>query len=143
MVLLGMVLRYIQESRADKAAEKLKRWSARPPRVMPAMKRLEIPLKELVPGDIVFFQRATWFPVMCDCYRRRIYSLTRLAHRRVPAGREITGGYFRRDIKSARDAEPRFLGTNVESGTGQAVVVQTGSGPTLVRWPVASLVNAK
>ena len=53
MVLLGIVLRYFQESRADSAAEKLKAMVSTTATVMRDGKRQEIELKNLVPGDIV------------------------------------------------------------------------------------------
>jgi magnesium-transporting ATPase (P-type) len=53
MVLLGIVLRYFQESRADEAAAKLKAMVSTTATVVRDGQRWEIPLQELVPGDII------------------------------------------------------------------------------------------
>ena len=53
MVLLGIVLRYVQESRADSAAARLKAMVSTTATVVREGKRQEIPLQDLVPGDIV------------------------------------------------------------------------------------------
>jgi Mg2+-importing ATPase len=53
MVILGVLLRFVQEARADAAAEKLKAMINVTATVVRAGKEEEIPLKQLVPGDVV------------------------------------------------------------------------------------------
>ncbi len=53
MVLLGVVLRFYQEMRADNAAEKLKAMVSSTATVVRDGKESEVPLKLLVPGDII------------------------------------------------------------------------------------------
>src|SRR5579863_1065727 len=53
MVLLGVVLRYAQEMRADKAAEKLRAMVSTHATVCRDGKDIELPLKMIVPGDII------------------------------------------------------------------------------------------
>ena len=53
MVLLGIVLRFFQEMRADNAAEKLKAMVSTTATVVRDGKDTEVPLKMLVPGDII------------------------------------------------------------------------------------------
>jgi len=62
MVLLGMVLRYVQESRADSAAAKLKAMVSTTATVMRDGKRQEIALKDVVPGDIVLLSAGDMSP---------------------------------------------------------------------------------
>ena len=62
MVLLGIVLRYVQESRADTAAEKLKAMVSTTATVVRDGQRKEISLKELVPGDIVHLSAGDMVP---------------------------------------------------------------------------------
>ncbi len=57
MVVLGIVLRYVQESRADNAAEQLKAMVSTTTTVIREGQRKEISLEELVPGDIVASQQ--------------------------------------------------------------------------------------
>src|SRR5579872_2961324 len=53
MVVLGIVLRYVQEMRADKAAEKLRAMVSTHATVCRDGKDMELPLKMIVPGDII------------------------------------------------------------------------------------------
>ena len=53
MVVLGVVLRFFQEMRADNAAEKLKAMVSNTATLVRDGKEAEVPLKMLVPGDII------------------------------------------------------------------------------------------
>ena len=53
MVVLGVVLRFFQEMRADNAAEKLKAMVSNKATLVRDGKEAEVPLKMLVPGDII------------------------------------------------------------------------------------------
>ncbi len=53
MVILGVVLRFYQEIRADNAAEKLKAMVSNTATLVRDGKEAELPLKLLVPGDII------------------------------------------------------------------------------------------
>jgi len=53
MLVLGVALRFVQESRADAAAAKLKAMISVTATVVREGREEEIPLKQLVPGDIV------------------------------------------------------------------------------------------
>ena len=53
MVVLGVVLRFFQEMRADNAAEKLKAMVSNTATIVRDGKEAEVPLKMLVPGDII------------------------------------------------------------------------------------------
>ena len=53
MVVLGVVLRFFQEMRADHAAEKLQAMVSNTATLVREGKELELPLKMLVPGDII------------------------------------------------------------------------------------------
>lgn len=53
MVILGIVLRFVQEMRADNAAEKLAAMVSNTATIVRDGKEQEVPLKMLVPGDIV------------------------------------------------------------------------------------------
>ncbi len=71
MVLLGIVLRYFQESRADDAAAKLKAMVSTTATVVRDGQQQEIPLQELVPGDVIHLQQETWCRLMYACLRLR------------------------------------------------------------------------
>jgi Mg2+-importing ATPase len=73
MVLLGIVLRYVQESRADSAAEKLKAMVSTTATASARKYRS----KNWSRGISSTFRLAIWFPAMCACYQPRTCSLTR------------------------------------------------------------------
>ncbi len=129
MVLLGIVLRYLQESRADSAAEKLKAMVSTTATVVRNGQRREISLKELVPGDIVHLSAGDMVPADVRLLSAKDLFLNQAAltgesmpveKLAAPVGNEAGNPLEMSDIC--------FLGSNIESGAGQAVVVQTGSG---------------
>ena len=77
MVLLGIVLRYFQESRVDSAAEKLKAMVSTTATVMRDGKRQEIELKNLVPGDIVLLSAGDMSPADVRLLSARDFFLIR------------------------------------------------------------------
>ena len=62
MVLLGVMLRFVQETRADNAAAKLKAMISVTATVVRDLQQREIPLRELVPGDIVKLSSGDMIP---------------------------------------------------------------------------------
>ena len=128
MVVLGIVLRYVQESRADNAAEKLKAMVSTTATVIRESHHEEIPLKELVPGDIVSLSAGDMIPADVRVLSAKDLFINQAA---------LTGEALPVEKNPAVVAETVlnplemtnlcFLGSNIESGTGTAVVVQTGS----------------
>src|SRR5215475_4574926 len=62
MVLLGVMLRFVQETRADNAAAKLKAMISVTATVVRDLQQKEIPLRDLVPGDIVKLSSGDMIP---------------------------------------------------------------------------------
>ena len=62
MVVLGIVLRYVQESRADNAAAKLKAMVTTTATVLRAGEKEEVQLSQIVPGDIVLLSVGDMVP---------------------------------------------------------------------------------
>jgi Mg2+-importing ATPase len=62
MVLLGIILRYFQESRADKAAEELQAMVSTTTTVIREGTHQEIALRELVPGDVATLSAGDMVP---------------------------------------------------------------------------------
>ncbi len=129
MVVLGIVLRYVQESRADNAAEKLKAMVSTTTSVLRDGKHQEIPLLDLVPGDIVTFSAGDMIPADVRILTAKDLFLNQAA---------LTGESMPVEKTPLALTEPNqnplempnicFLGSNIESGTGTAVVIQTGGG---------------
>ena len=62
MVALGMSLRFVQETRADNAAAKLKAMITVTATVVRDGQAKEIPLRDLVPGDVVKLSAGDMIP---------------------------------------------------------------------------------
>ncbi len=91
MVLLGIVLRYVQESRADSAAEKLKAMVSTTATVLRDGAHKEISLKELVPGDIVLLSAGDMVPADLRLLSAKDLFLNQGSfNRKVPSRRKIT-----------------------------------------------------
>ncbi len=127
MVVLGVSLRFVQEARADAAAAKLKAMIHVTATVIRDGKEKEIPLADLVPGDVVKLAAGDMIPADV-----RILSCKDLFLNQA----SLTGESF--PVEKFDAPEPVagksplelsnicFLGTSVESGSAVAVVVETG-----------------
>ncbi|NTV12325.1 MAG: magnesium-translocating P-type ATPase [Desulfobulbaceae bacterium] len=127
MVILGVVLRFSQEMRADHAAEKLQAMVSNTATVVRGGQEVEIPLKLLVPGDIVRLAAGDMVPADLRVLVAKDLFLNQTA---------LTGEALpvERTAAPAPDAEENpldlpnlcFLGSNVESGAATGVVITTG-----------------
>ncbi|MCE9549744.1 MAG: magnesium-translocating P-type ATPase [Betaproteobacteria bacterium] len=127
MVILGIVLRFVQEMRADNAAEKLKAMVSNTATLVRDGKETEVPLKMLVPGDIIRLAAGDMTPADVRVLSAKDLFLNQAA---------LTGESL--PVEKRADAAPAdvhnplelanicFLGTNVESGAATAVVICTG-----------------
>ena len=127
MVVLGVVLRFVQEARADDAATKLKAMITVTATVIREGKAREIPLAELVPGDVVKLSAGDMIPADLRVHSCKDLFVIQssLTGESLPAekfdAREENGNKSVSDFKNIC-----FLGTSVESGTATGVVVETG-----------------
>jgi len=149
MVLLSTVLRFAQESRSNKAAEKLKEMVSttatvlrRDPAELAAEdarkyfqailrpkppRRMEVPIKRLVPGDILALSAGDMLPADV-----RILSAKDLfVSQSAMTGESLPVEKFA-EHRGAASSNPleldnlAFMGTNVVSGSALAIVVTTG-----------------
>ena len=127
MVILGVVLRFFQEMRADHAAEKLQAMVSNTATIVRDGKEAEVSLKLLVPGDIVLLGAGDMVPADVRVLSAKDLFLNQMA---------LTGEALPLE-KKAGPAAPQvqnplelpnicFLGSNVESGSATAVVIHTG-----------------
>jgi Mg2+-importing ATPase len=127
MIVLSISLRFIQETRADKAAEKLKALIRTTATVIRNGKTNEILLKELVPGDIVELSAGDMVPADV----RLIESRDLFANQAALTGESLPVEKHAPAIVNKPCAvydlsNICFMGTNIASGTATAVVVTTG-----------------
>jgi magnesium-transporting ATPase (P-type) len=127
MVILGVALRFIQESKADSAAAKLKAMIKVTATVVRDGQAAEVSLQCLVPGDIVKLSAGDMIPGDVRVLSAKDLFIIQA----TLTGESLPVEKF--DTREARDnisplecGNLCFLGTSVESGTAQAVVVETG-----------------
>lgn len=143
MVVISGVLRFVQEYRSTQAAEKLKAMVSTTATVMrrdrlenPGQRR-EIPISELVPGDIIHLAAGDMIPadVRLLSSKDLFVSQAVLTGESLPVEKYDTLGsvvekgadIVVNDQVSFLDSPTIcFMGTNVVSGTAVAVVVATG-----------------
>ncbi len=128
MVILGLSLRFVQESRADTAAAKLKAMIRVTATVQRDGRAREIPLQELVPGDIVKLSAGDMIPgdVRLLTTKDLFVIQATLTGESLPV--EKTDAPDLRDkISPLERSNICFLGTSVESGSATAVLIATGA----------------
>jgi Mg2+-importing ATPase len=127
MVLLGVVLRFFQELRADNAAEKLRAMVSTTATVVRDGKDLEVPLKDLVPGDVVRLAAGDMVPADARVLAAKDLFVNQAALTGESLPVEKTPGAAGPEVKNPLELPNTcFLGSNVESGTATAVVIHTG-----------------
>ena len=126
IVLLNVILGFIQEFKAERAIEALRKLSAPKARVIREGKNCEIDAKEVVPGDVLVIEEGSF--ISADARLISIASLSidesSLTGESVPVSKVITPLAGKTEIGSRRDMV--FAGTVAARGRGQAVVVSTG-----------------
>ena len=128
MVCLSVGLRFFQEARADAAAEKLKAMIHVTATVVRDGAAREIPLRDLVPGDIVKLAAGDMIPgdVRLLSLKDLFVSQGSLTGESLPVEKfsppETDTASLPTELKNTC-----FLGTSVESGTATAVVITTGA----------------
>jgi Mg2+-importing ATPase len=128
MVVLGVSLRFVQETKANTAAAKLKAMISVTATVVRDGQPKEIPLQHLVPGDIVKLSAGDMVPGDVRLLSAKDLFLIQAT---------LTGESMPVEKTDACDSRPNvspiersnmcFLGTSVESGSATAVIVATGA----------------
>ncbi|MBI5466016.1 MAG: magnesium-translocating P-type ATPase [Candidatus Kerfeldbacteria bacterium] len=127
MVCLSVFLRFFQEVRADRAAEKLKAMVRTTAAVHRQGITREIPLKFLVPGDIVHLSAGDMVPADL----RLIESRDLFINQATLTGEALPVEKHAPPVTDNPENQLEltnicFMGTDVESGTATAAVVTTG-----------------
>jgi len=127
MVVLGVALRFVQESKADAAAARLKAMITVTATAVRDGKAMEVRLADLVPGDVVKLSAGDMIPAdvrIISCKDLFVIQAT-LTGESLPIEKADApaGDGNRSPLELANLA---FLGTSVESGTASALVVATG-----------------
>jgi Mg2+-importing ATPase len=128
MVVLGVSLRFVQEARADRAAARLKAMIRVTATVVRDGQPRELPLADLVPGDVVQLAAGDMIPAdlrILTCKDLHVVqaSLTGESYPVEKTEAREEGG--QREPLALRNV--CYLGTSVESGSAQGLLVCTGA----------------
>ena len=128
IVLLSVVLDFYQESKAEAAAEALKKQVPTTATVLRDGAKQEVELSEIVPGDIVYISAGDMVPADA----RLIDSKDLFVDQSALTGESYPVEKKSEPLESGDQVITEwdnflFLGTSVISGTATAVVVRTGS----------------
>jgi len=127
MIFLSVVLAYVQEHRSSKAVEKLQEMVQTNCHVMRNGHETEIPIADVVPGDIVILQAGAIIPADMRLISTKDFfvSQSSLTGESMPVEKIAEAGEAAgRGVIELQNA--CFQGSNVLSGTASGVVVNTG-----------------
>ena len=128
MVVLGVTLRFVQETKANTAAAKLKAMIKVTATVLREGQAREIPLPQLVPGDIVKLSAGDMIPgdVRLIAAKDLFIIQGTLTGESLPVEKSEARD-SRTNVSSIEHTNICFLGTSVESGSAMAVIIATGT----------------
>jgi Mg2+-importing ATPase len=127
MLVLSVLLGYLQERRSSRAVESLLSMIKATCAVLRDGKEVEVPLRELVPGDVVVLAAGDIIPADLRLVTEKDFYVSQaaLTGESMPIEKlctpAATGGKNAIDLSNAC-----FQGSNVLSGTARGVVVNTG-----------------
>jgi P-type Mg2+ transporter len=126
MVVLSVVLNFIQAYRSERAVQRLRDQVAPTASVKRDGSWIELPRRQLVPGDIVRLSAGDLVPADARLLQSRDLHVQQaaLTGESMPAEKYVGEGTG--DANDATRPDIVFLGTSVVSGTATAVVVATG-----------------
>ena len=126
IVLVSGLLGFLQERGAATAVEKLLAKVEWKSTVLRDGRPTEIAVEELVPGDVVLLAAGSGIPADCLLLDGRDLFVDEAALTGESFPVEKSPGVVPADAPLAQRSNVLFLGTNVVSGSGRAVVVRTG-----------------
>lgn len=123
MVLFSVALNFIQTYRSQKAVDSIRKEVAPTASVLRDTKWIEIPRREIVPGDVIKLAAGDLVPADADLLQTRDLHVQQaaLTGESLPVEKSATS-----DHGSESDSHKVFLGTSVVSGTATAFVTATG-----------------
>jgi len=128
MVLISVGLSSLQEERSGRAVEKLQAMVRTTVNVMRDGKESEIPLAEIVPGDVVVLDAGSLVPADVRLVTTKDFFVSQSALTGESMPVEKSAGASPAGAKAALELPNAcFQGTNVLSGTARGVVINTGA----------------
>ncbi|WLH75803.1 magnesium-translocating P-type ATPase [Pseudomonas fluorescens] len=130
MVVLSTLLRFWQEAKSNKAADALKAMVSNTATVLrrDRAKRIELPIKQLVPGDLIVLSAGDMIPADCRVLSAKdlFVSQAAMTGESMPVEKFV----HQHDSQALNPLDLEnilFMGTNVVSGAATAIVLATGN----------------
>jgi Ca2+-transporting ATPase len=127
ILLFAVILGFLQEYRAERAIEALRQMAAPHATVVRDGQELEIPAREVVPGDLILIRAGNKIPA--DARLLQAFNLkveeSALTGESVPSEKN-PATLLLNDIATGDQKNMVFAGTTATYGRGQAIVVATG-----------------
>ncbi|MNM04358.1 Magnesium-transporting ATPase, P-type 1 [compost metagenome] len=134
MVVLSTLLRFWQETKSNQAADALKAMVSNTATVMRrdledrGAQRIELPIRHLVPGDLIVLSAGDMIPADCRVLSAKDLFVSQAAMTGESMPVEKFPRQQDRDTLNPLDLDNiLFMGTNVVSGTAMAVILTTGN----------------
>ncbi|PLP97885.1 magnesium-translocating P-type ATPase [Cupriavidus pauculus] len=131
IVLISVSLDFIQEYRAGQAADRLRQSVAVRGQVLRDGKPLEIPLAELVPGDVALLTAGDLVPCDGRVLEAKDFFVNQALLTGEPYPVEKTPGELSRETEILSASNTVLLGTSVISGTARVLMCRTGQNTAL------------
>jgi len=127
MIILSTTLRFFQEIKADKAAQKLQAMVRTTAKVIRQGQIKEIALSHLVPGDIVHLSAGDMIPadLLLISSKDLFVNQAALTGESLPAEKHAETTKLDQELLDLENI--CFLGTNVESGSAVGLIIETGA----------------
>ncbi|MGJ0483744.1 MAG: magnesium-translocating P-type ATPase [Methylomicrobium sp.] len=132
LVLFSVTLDFVQEHRAGKAAESLRHSVSVKAQVMRDDRALEVPVTEVVPGDVAILSAGDMVPAdgmlleACDLFVKQALLTGETYPVEKHPGELLANAT---DLQDATNAV--FMGTTVISGSAKMLVIKTGTGTAI------------
>ena len=128
VVIINALVGFFQEYKAEESAKALKKMLASKATVLRNGKQTEIDSTMLVPGDIVILSQGSKIPADLRLFKAVELSVDEsILTGESVAVQKYEAAIKERGIVASDQENMAFMGTNVVSGRGQGVVVETGS----------------
>lgn len=131
IVIISVSLDFVQEYRAGQAADRLRQSVAVRGLVLRDGKPLEIPLAELVPGDVALLTAGDLIPCDGRVLEAKDFFVNQALLTGEPYPVEKTPGDLPRETEILSASNTVLLGTSVISGTARVLMCRTGQNTAL------------
>ncbi len=126
IVVLNGVIGFMQEEKAEKVMEALKRLSAPEAKVLRGGELTVIPASGLVPGDLIVLESGDHVPADCRIVDSKLLRVQEASLTGESTPVEKITGPLDDSVPLADRTNMAYLGTNIVYGRGRAIVTSTG-----------------